>query len=132
MIIKVSPDKEKAQSIMKMAESRKKFLEKIENTEFATILAENYYEIIKELCTAIILVDGYKTTGEGAHKELIDYMKNYGLHEPEISIMQDLRNKRNKSSYEGKQIESIYIENNRADLVRIIEKLNKILQRGLQ
>ncbi|MFH1310799.1 MAG: hypothetical protein ABIH65_00130 [Nanoarchaeota archaeon] len=78
MIIKVFPDKEKAKSILKMANSREQFLKDMEKIKiYSTIITENYYEIIKELCIAVILTDGYKAIGENAHKELIDFMRRY-------------------------------------------------------
>lgn len=133
MIIKIFPDKEKAKSIFQMAESRQQFLENLEKTKaYPTIIAENYYEIIKELCMAIILADGYKTIGENAHKELIDMVGEYKEFDRfEIEMMHDLRIRRNKSSYEGKPIEVTYLSSKREILLKIINKLKKILKNKL-
>lgn len=133
MIIKISPDKEKAKSILQMAKSRERSFKELEKIKtFPTIIAENYYEIIKELCTAIVLVDGYKFVGERAHKELIDFMSEYKAFEKfEMEIIQDLRIRRNKSSYEGKPFESVYLENKKESLLKIIDKLKKILEKKL-
>lgn len=129
MKIKIKPDKEKAKSILKLVKSREDFLNQLEKIKApSTMVAENYYEIIKELCTALLFVKGYKTLGRYAHKELIDSMKDYKLSEFEIGILQDLRTRRNKSSYEGKPIEPIYIENKKEKLKDIIDKLKKILK----
>ena len=133
MIIKITPDIEKAKSILNIVKSRESFMKQIRKLSYPTIIAENYYEIMKELCTAIVLIDGYKAIGENAHKELIDFMASYKeLNEEEILIMQDLRAKRNKNSYEGKQIEKSYIENKEKKLLGIIEKLKKILKKKLE
>ena len=126
-MLKVTPDKERAKSILGMIKQREKFINNINENEFSTILAENYYEIIKELCTAIALTEGYKFIGENAHKELIDFMKNYNMGEDQLVIMNDLRIRRNKSSYEGKPIEQIYLHNKKADLLIIIKKLKEVL-----
>lgn len=132
MIIKISPDKEKAKSILNMTEDREKFLSTIDAGRFSTIAAENYYEIIKELAAAIFLVEGFKAIGEYAHKELIDNLSNYKEFEGwEIDIMNDLRTKRNKSSYEGKQIESVYLTNKKEVLAGIITKLKNLLSKKL-
>ena len=72
MIIKVTPDKEKVKSILMLVENRGEFVSSIDIEKFPTIATENYYEIIKELVNALLLLDGLKTTGESAHKELID------------------------------------------------------------
>lgn len=91
MIIEVSPDKEKVKSILGLIKNREKFLSTIDIEKFSTIAAENYYEIIKELATSLLLLDGLKTTGDGAHKELIDYLSKYEeFSEYEISLMDDL------------------------------------------
>lgn len=130
MRIKVTPDKEKAKSIMKLIENRIDFVNSIDKAKFPTIIAENYYEIIKELATSILLLDGFKIIGESAHKELIEYLSEYKkIEEYEIRIIDDLRIKRNKSCYEGKKIELGYLENKKAMLIKIIEKLKGMLNK---
>lgn len=132
MIIKIAPDKEKANSIKKIVKTREEFLEKSDIKEYSTILAENYYEVIKELATAILLTEGLKSIGENAHKELIDNLSKYKeLTQEEIFIMQDLRIKRNKSSYEGKPINQDYLSAKIEHLKKIIEKLKIILNKKL-
>lgn len=133
MIIKINSDKEKAKSILQMAESREKFLKDLKNIKvYSTIIAENYYEVIKELCIAIGLAEGYKSIGENAHKEIINLIERYNeFDESAIETIQDLRIRRNKSSYEGKPIEEIYLENRKQDLLNIIEKLKILLQKLL-
>ena len=128
MLLKIFPDKEKANSLFKMALGRESSISKLDHNTFATIIAENYYEIIKELSTAILLLKGIKAVGENAHKEIIDSLGKYAeFNGQEISILQDLRTKRNKSMYEGKQINFSYIENNGGLLLKIIDKLKKIV-----
>lgn len=130
MIIKITPDKEKANSMLKLIEDREKFvLSSSINEISSTIIAENYYEIIKELATIIALLDGFKATGENAHKDLIEYIANYKeLLGNEVFLMNDLRIKRNQSNYEGKRIEKNYLENKKAKLLIIIEKLKSIIK----
>ncbi|OYT32193.1 hypothetical protein B6U93_02415 [Candidatus Woesearchaeota archaeon ex4484_78] len=133
MIIKISPDKEKAKSMMRLAENRINFIRSITDPEFATIIAENYYEIIKELASAILLLDGFKAIGEFAHKELFEKLSEYNEIEGfEINLMNDLRIKRNKSCYEGKKIEYSYIENKSKDLKKIIKKLKEMLNKKMK
>lgn len=127
MIHKVFPDKEKAKSILLLALEREKFLSSLK-TEFSTALAENYYEIAKELATAILLLEGLKSVGENAHKEAIDALSKNGFSQDEIELLHDLRIKRNKSSYEGKPIDKSYIENKRERLSDIIQKLKSVAQ----
>jgi hypothetical protein len=133
MIIKITPDREKAASILNMVKNRKEFISSANIERFPTIAVENYYEIIKELATAILLLDGIKATGESAHKETIDALSKYRqMEEWEISLIDDLRLKRNKSSYEGKQINISYLENKKDKIIQIIEKLENLLRRKLK
>lgn len=124
MIIKISPDMEKAKSIFRLVQYRKSSLPSLKKSGFPTVVAENYYEVIKELISISLLIDGLKAVGENAHKDLIDRFAQYNvLNSSEISIIDDLRIKRNKSLYEGKQIEKIYLDNVENKLIDIILKL---------
>jgi len=132
MIIKVTPDKEKVKSILMLVENRGEFVSSIDIEKFPTIATENYYEIIKELATALLLLDGLKTTGESAHKELIDSLLNYKeFTRYEIFLMNDLRVKRNKSSYEGKKVDKSYLQNKKENVLALIRKLKKLIRSRL-
>ena len=133
MLHKIFPDKEKARSIFRMALEREKSVSDLNLVMFATIATENYYEIIKELATTILLLNGIKATGENAHKEILDSLEKYAnFNGEEILIVQDLRIKRNKSMYEGKQISPSYLENNKNALLKIIDKLKKIIRERMK
>ena len=84
--------------------------------------------------TIILLLDGYKTYGEGSHKKLIEYLElNYReFDKSEIYFIDDLRNIRNKIAYDGFFVEINYILNNIKNIQRIIEKLNKIIENKLK
>jgi hypothetical protein len=133
MIIKITPDKERAKMILNRVYERESFISKTDFNEFSSIGAENYYELIKELITALMLLEGFKTTGENAHKELIELLsETKKFNKEEIEIIDDLRIKRNKLLYEGKAIENIYIKNKKYKLEEIINKLKKILEKELK
>ncbi len=132
MIIRTTPDKEKAKSILQLIREREDFVSTIDHEKFPTNASENYYEIIKELANALLLLDGLKTTGEYAHKDLIDYLINYKeFTESDILFMNDLRIKRNNSVYDGKKIDPIYLIHNKNRILRLIEKLEKITKKRL-
>jgi len=132
MIIKATPDKEKVKSMLNLINDREEFLSLVNTEKFPTIASEGYYEIIKELATALLLLDGLKSIGEKAHKELIDYLSNYeDISKEEIVLIDDLRIKRNKSSYEGKSIEKSYLENKKDRLLNIIKKLKRLVDNKL-
>ena len=132
MIIKVTPDKEKVKSILQLIKEREEFTYSIDHEKFSTNASENYYEIIKELANAVLLLDGLRTTGEYAHKDLIDYLANYEeFTESDILFINDLRIKRNNSAYDGKKIDSSYLANNKKRILELIEKLKKIIKKKL-
>ncbi|MEK6817189.1 MAG: hypothetical protein AABX80_00135 [Nanoarchaeota archaeon] len=129
-IIKITPDKEKAQSILKMTALLKERLKSQDKIKMVALIIADYYEIIKELITAILLIDGYKTL---SHKDLIDYLqKNYSeFTSYEISILDDLRILRNRVSYEGFFIEPSYLNRNETLFKKMIQKLESLIQRKL-
>lgn len=132
MIIKVTPDEEKVKSILQLIKEREEFTSSIDHEKFSTNASENYYEIIKELANALLLLDGLKTTGEYSHKDLIDYLVNYKeFTESDILFMNDLRIKRNNSAYDGKKIDPSYLVNNKKRISGLIEKLKKTIKKKL-
>ena len=132
MIIKITSDREKTKSILQLIKEREDFVSTIDHEKFSTNASENYYEIIKELANALLLLDGFKTTGEYAHKDLIDYLINYEeFSESDILFMNDLRIKRNNSAYDGKKIDPNYLTNNKKRILELIEKLKKTIKNKL-
>ena len=129
-LIRITPDREKAKSIMKMAEKSLEMVRTIDESEFPSNVVKEYYEIIRELISAVLLLDGYKTYGEGAHKKVIDYLeKNYReFPEHEISVIDELRVVRNRIFYDGFFIREDYIKRKKEAIENIIAKLRKIIK----
>lgn len=129
MIIKNFPDKEKATSIFELAKHREEYVKSTDFSKFPTGKAENYYEIIKEFSSILLLLEGYKTMGENAHKEIFSFLLNRKIiSEEESSIIQDLRIKRNYSMYDGKQINPAYLEAREIKINDIILKLKNLIK----
>ena len=133
-LIKVMPNKEKAKSILKMVETTLEMVKNIDINKFPSNLTKEYYDIIRELLSVILLLDGYKTYGEGAHKKLIDYLNmNYKeFNRSEIYLIDDLRNTRNKITYDGFFVDKNYIERKIRTIKEIIEKLKIIIKKKLR
>ena len=133
MLIKVNPDKEKVKSIMNMVETT---LERINATNyeiFASNVTKDYYDIIRELISVIMLLDGYRAYGDYAHREMIDYLeKNYKrFKRREILFINDLRIIRNKIAYDGFFVKVDFLKRNTEKINSIINKLEKaIKQKG--
>lgn len=128
-LIKITPDKEKAKSILKMVDTTLEMIRLIDIDKFSSNVTKEYYEVIRELISVILLLDGYKTYGEGAHKKLIEYIQNsYSeLSEYEILLIDDLRTKRNKISYDGFFVNKDYISSKLKNIQEIIRKLRNII-----
>ena len=124
MITKVKPDKQKAESLKKMAEVT---LERLDNTDMEkypsnTLL--DYYDVVHKLIEALTLREGIKVKGEGAHQELIDYVaKQKKIDEQMMVFLQQMRDYRNRISYEGFMINKNYIHLNKEIIKRIIKHL---------
>lgn len=117
---KVEADHSKINSILKMSSVRLKFIKKQEiDEETASIIAEDYYEIIKELLTALLLKNGLKSNN---HECLISFFKkNYLQYEYETGLIHELKGVRNKISYEGVFVEKGYLIKNKLEFEHIIK-----------
>ena len=132
-LIKITPNKEKAQSILKMVDTTIEMIKVIDVNKFSSNVTKEYYDIIRELISVILLLDGYKTYGEGAHKKLVEYLEaNYKeFNEYEISLIDDLRITRNKIAYDGFFVDKSYIRRKIKDIQEIIIKLKKIIKKKI-
>lgn len=125
-VTKIRPDSEKAKALLKMTELHEKRARLTPLPDMATLLVEEYYEIVKEIITGIMSCDGWKTT---SHELLIGYL---GMFYPEFStseviLMDQLRQMRNDIDYRGVMINPEYIERNQQEILAIIQKLKQTL-----
>ncbi len=124
-VTRISVDKEKARALLKLVEMRERDLAK-KNDEFVTLIVEGYYEIVKELITAIMAVDGWKTL---SHELLIGYLARFykEFESSETYLIDQLRKTRNEIAYRGLMIQPDYLKRNRKNILEIISKLKKIV-----
>lgn len=130
-LTKIQPDTERARSLLKMAEMRFKALANYGLEEESSLLAEGLYEVAKELVTALMFIDGYKTL---SHTDLVDYLKaNYKTEfsEYEIYIFDDYRKNRNRIVYYGFFIEPAFVKRTKAAIEGLIKKLKKLCESKL-
>jgi len=130
-LIKITPNKETAKSILNMISLIEERLKTQDKTKMVSLIISDYYEIIKELFTVVLLIDGYKTL---SHKDLINYIKEkydeFSLHE--ISVLDNLRVLRNRVAYEGYKIDILYLNRNEDLFKSIIKKLKQIINKKLK
>ncbi|MEK6907411.1 MAG: hypothetical protein AABW45_02690 [Nanoarchaeota archaeon] len=130
-IKKISKDIERPKAILNSVLLREKFLKDKDEKEFASIFIETDYEIIKELITALMYLNGYKTL---SHEYLISFLNRFykNFSEYEINLIDKLRITRNKIAYEGFLVESDYYSNKKRDIKSVIEKLKKVINNELK
>ncbi|MBS3126450.1 hypothetical protein J4453_03365 [Candidatus Woesearchaeota archaeon] len=124
MIVKGKPDQQKSESLKRMAEIT---LERLGNTDMGRYPSNtlvDYYDAVHKLMEALTLKEGIKVKGEGAHQELIDYAaKQRKIDEQMRQFLQQMRDYRNRISYEGFMIHKNYIDLNKGLIRRIIKRL---------
>ena len=124
MKIEIHPDKEKSESLKEMARITLDRLEETNKEKYPSNTLTDYYDILHKLMEAITVKAGVKIKGEGAHRQLIDYIveKQY-INEQSRVFIQEIRDFRNKISYEGFIVNKDYILSNTKRIKSIINKL---------
>jgi len=129
-ITNISKDADKAKALLKMANLRYEFWSNLKfDSKYTSIVVEGYYELIKELLTALLYLEGYKSDN---HECLIAYLKK---HCPELSyetgFIYQLKNIRNDIDYKGFFVNADYLEMNKLELKHVIEVLQKLIKAKL-
>jgi len=125
-IFRIRQDKDRARSLFEMAGERAGMIKILPKDKSYRII-EEYYEIIKELLTALMYADGYKTL---SHTKLIEYFsKNYTeLDSFQINLINILRKFRNEIVYYGKKISENFLVNYKDKIEGIIKILIKVVE----
>jgi hypothetical protein len=130
MIIKITPNNQKAESLVKIANITLDRLNETNIEKYPSNSLTDYYDIIHQYLEAISSLKGIKITDTGAHQELIDYIsKDEKLPESERIFLQELRDYRNRINYEGFFITPEYILRNKEKIEKIIKKLSGIFSK---
>ena len=130
MITKISPDKQKAQALKETALVTLQRLQETDKLKYPSNTLKDYYDSLHELMDALLALEGVKVKGEGAHKETIDQVVLlYKLGEPIRVFLQEMREYRNRISYEGFHIKESYVAVNIKKIAEIFNKLLALLKR---
>lgn len=133
-LIRVTPDRQRAQSIFKMAKTSLEMVESLDAEKFSSHIVKEYYEILRELLSILLLLDGYKTYGQGAHKNIIVYVaKNYSslFSEYYIYFIDELRILRNKITYDGYFVPYDFVRRKKGDIQALVRMLLGVIQKKL-
>ena len=112
-----------------MAEETLNFISDCNAIRHPTHVAKEYYDAIRNLIAACLLLKGYAAQGEGAHKELIESLP---LHYPtftqkELVFIDELRIIRNRIAYDGFFVTRDYLERRILPFNEVILKLRAII-----
>ena len=97
------------------------------NLKNTTLKTEAYYEIIKELMTALLSDAGYKSY---SHECLISFVKERyrnSFTNFEIYLINQMRLIRNDLAYRGDFVEDDFLVRNKEKILMIISKLKHLL-----
>ena len=129
MLQKIRPDLQKAKSLQRRALITLERLQHMPQEKYPSNTLLDYYDSIRQLLEALALVEGIKIKGEGAHREVIDFVcEKYSLEESTRLFLQEMRDYRNRISYEGFSINEHYITSHRTRIGKIIQKLVTLLK----
>lgn len=118
-------DQAMAEELVKLAEHREAFWNSIlpKAKMFPSLFLEGYYEIIKELATAILLMDGWKALN---HECLFAYLKEK---KPDLELdfdyLLELKDLRNSIDYRGVQVSYALWQQNEFKMQLTIRRLKE-------
>ncbi len=121
-----------AKSLFTLAKRRMESINRRKDDEFPQLLLEDYYEVIKELLTALLALRGYKSY---SHECLISFLeKHYEglLPYSEIHLINELRMLRSDILYRGRDIAEDYLVRNIESIDMIIERLTYKVEKELE
>lgn len=127
--IRMSPDKEKAKSLIEIAEERIKFTAQKMTENNANFLFEDYYSSIIELIHSITILSGYKISN---HICLGYYLKDTLKKENLFRIFDDLRYKRNLLTYYGQKMDFETAKDTIEKSKKLISELREIIKKNYQ
>jgi len=120
---KVNRNPEQAHSLVELAKRRFESIGRRKKNEYPQLLLEEYYETIKELVSALLTLEGYKSY---SHECLISFLKEFypnTLTQSQLHLLDDLRRLRSDILYRGREIAEDYFERNLSEIERIITLL---------
>jgi hypothetical protein len=126
-LIKITPDTERAKSLMRQVSVRLDAVRLLSQERHISLIVKAYYEMIKELLTALACVQGYKAL---SHVSLLEYFKQRKILSAKIIFAIDqLRKIRNDIAYEGYAVPKEYHDRAVPEAKIIITLLSSMLQK---
>jgi len=120
-----------AKELLELAEHKEKFWNTVKEKakQFPSLFLEGHYEIIKELCTAILALGGWKALN---HECLFAYLKNKKSElEIDFDYLLELKDIRNSIDYRGTMVSHELWKKNEMRIRLIINALKEYLRSKL-
>ncbi len=114
--------------LLNLAKHRKEFFEKVkkESENYPSLFIESHYEIIKELFTAILAIDGWKALN---HECLFAYIKErHSDLDLDFNYLLELKDTRNSIDYRGVMVSSQIWKENKLKIDLVINSLIKYIE----
>ncbi len=116
-----------AKELLALAEHRQAFWNSVKqkSREFPSLFLEGHYEIIKELCTAVLALDGWKALD---HECLFAYIKSKKDDlEVDFNYILELKDTRNAIDYRGTRVSHEIWKNNELKITVTINALKEYI-----
>ena len=126
--VKITPDKEKAASLIETAQDRIKFSIKKLSEKNANYAFEGYYSSILEIIHAIVILDGYKVNN---HICLGYYLRDVLKNDELFRLFDDCRFKRNSLVYYGNKMDFETAKDSIEKAKRLIKELKKLNEESI-
>lgn len=123
--IKITPDKEKAASLMETSEERIKYSLRELTEKNANYVFEDYYSSVLELLHALVLLNGFKVSN---HICLGYYLKDVLKRDEMFRQFDDCRYKRNSLVYYGKRMDFETAKNSIDKAKKLFEELKILIK----
>lgn len=115
IIKRIFPNKSKARDLFQESERKEASLAKVLrliglSDENANDIVEYCYDILLYMIRAKLYLEGFKSSGEGAHEAEVSYLAELGFSERDTNFMDKTRYFRNGIKYYGKRLSKEYAE----------------------
>ncbi len=117
-----------AKELLKLAEHRLEFWDTVKDKakKYPSLFIEGHYEIIKELCTAVLILDGWKALD---HECLFAYLKSKKSElDIDYDYLLELKDTRNSIDYRGITVSHEQWKNNEMKIRLTINALREYLK----
>jgi hypothetical protein len=127
----VVPDFQLAEELRTMAKHRMDFWQEVHlENKYPSIYLDGHYEIIKELCAALLALDGWESSN---HECMFAHINEaYAGIDIDFGYLFDLKDTRNAIDYRGVKISPSTWQDNALKIMVTIDALGKEVERRLK